>query len=181
MNTCIWKPLLAGASITGMWSAATGILEGMMVAIACAACALFAYAFERLGTIERIRRTLVLVGCLALLSFVAFVDFTTGYNLSVLVLYYVPIGLCAWYLSPIHAYVFAGLSTVAWAAVHFATPHQITSQIILWNSSMRVISFALVAWSVARERQHRARESALLNQLGLTRGSLARGSAMSAA
>jgi low affinity Fe/Cu permease len=82
----------------------------------------------------------------ACLGFVAWIDLTTGFEITVLPLYALPIGLAARVFGSSAALMAAGASAAAWAWADAAAGHVYSKSWILWfNAGARLVVFILLA------------------------------------
>jgi signal transduction histidine kinase len=88
---------------------------------------------------------------------IVFVDYVTGYEVSVYPFYAVPILLMVWFGDLRVAIVLSVISTVAWWTVDLATNHTYSTEWVrIWEATMRLMFFGLVlfaGWSVKRQRR----------------------------
>ena len=102
------------------------------------------------------RAAAVLLG----IAVIGYIDYSTGEDVRVYALYYIPISFAAWRFGQWGSGVAAVLSTLAWifsnaeAGVRFDTP-------VLWavNTTMQAVSFGLVGWLIAAVREREAHEA----------------------
>jgi hypothetical protein len=102
----------------------------------------------------------------ACLGFVAWIDLTTGFEITVLPLYALPIGLAARVFGSRAALMTAGASAATWAWADIAAGHVYSKPWMLWfNAGARLVLFILLAMLVrdmlaATNRVRRSRASA---------------------
>ncbi|HLU05147.1 MAG TPA: GGDEF domain-containing protein [Woeseiaceae bacterium] len=105
----------------------------------------------------------------ALILLLAGIDRMTGYELSVSVFYLIPIGLATWYGSRHLGYIVSGLSAGTWLVVEQATAEPYSHDwIIFWNSAVRLMAFAIVAFLLAELRTLLQRQQELARTDSLT-------------
>jgi signal transduction histidine kinase len=87
--------------------------------------------------------------CVLLVSFLAYLDYLTGYEQSLLLFYLVPIALATWFSGLIWGLVFSFVSVFAWVGsdVFAGIPN-----VRLWNVAMAVIAYALFAILLSKLR-----------------------------
>jgi hypothetical protein len=87
------------------------------------------------------------------------VDWLTGYELNFFVFYFLPVSLVAWLFGFPLAVVVAVLSALTWFGADVLSGHVYSSHVFaVWNTTIRLVSFLAIAWSVARVRQALDRE-----------------------
>jgi diguanylate cyclase (GGDEF)-like protein len=107
--------------------------------------------------------------CLALIMIVAFLDFATGYDLSLSLFYLPPVALLAWYDTGTTALLAASLSALAWILANtFAGPGRQTPALAAWNTAIRLGFFVIVARLLASLRIAHETQRALARTDSLT-------------
>jgi signal transduction histidine kinase len=100
-------------------------------------------------------------GCLyleaiSLMFLIAFVDYITGYEVTIYPLYAVPILLLVWFADLRVAIAISITSAVLWWLVDRAVGHAYSTEWLrLWDSVVRLIFFGLIlfaGWSIKRQR-----------------------------
>jgi glycosyltransferase involved in cell wall biosynthesis len=85
---------------------------------------------------------------IALLLSVAYLDYITGYEVTVFVFYTLPIAYAAWNISGIAGFIFAIGSTAAWLASDLSAGLHYSHRWMLWeNAAMRLTLFLGVSFS----------------------------------
>ena len=75
-----------------------------------------------------------------------FIDFITGFEISFSLFYLAPIYIAAWYINRIAAIIFSIIAAVVWLVADIYSGHIYShSGIYVWNSSIRLIFFLIVA------------------------------------
>ncbi len=92
-----------------------------------------------------------LCGSAILLGLIAWADYLIGYELGLGFFYLFPVMLVAWCAGRAGGLLMAGLCAIAWDAMQIAAGHPLPLH-TFWNSVMRLGSFAMVAYLVARVR-----------------------------
>lgn len=96
--------------------------------------------------VAALRRSAAIVG----VAGIGWVDFVTGPSLSLGPLYLLPVILVAWYDGRTWAFFVMSAATAAW---FFAdVPYRSVVGVPIWNATTRLLTFATVAWVVARLR-----------------------------
>lgn len=83
-------------------------------------------------------------------------DIVTGADLSLLVLYLVPVAACAWYAGPREAVGVAALALAVWIAAQIAFTTEVDlspSALLAWGSVEKVVVFAALIALVVRTRR----------------------------
>lgn len=81
------------------------------------------------------------------------VDWSSGYELSFFVFYFIPIAVVGWMCSTSRAYFIALLSACIWFAADWFTAHPYSNQAYaIWNSMTRLVAFLVLAHAVSRIR-----------------------------
>jgi signal transduction histidine kinase len=112
---------------------------------------------ERLAQFLRQQpRAWLYVEALALTIAIVFIDYITGYEVTIYPFYSIPILLMVWF-GDIHlAIVISVLSTIAWWLVDKAVGHVYSTEWLrMWDAAVRLMFFSLVlfaGWSVKRQR-----------------------------
>jgi signal transduction histidine kinase len=101
-------------------------------------------------------RAWLYVEALALTVAIVFIDYITGYEVTIYPFYSVPILLMVWFGDIRLAVVISVLSSIAWWIVDKAVGHLYSSEWLrMWDAVVRLMFFSLVlfaGWSVKRQR-----------------------------
>jgi signal transduction histidine kinase len=111
----------------------------------------------------------VVVALLAAMTLgIGAVDYFASTDATFSAAYLIPIGMAAWFLGGISAYVFAILSSIIWVAGDFAAGAHYTSPLLpLWNVGSRFAVFILaVQLIVELRRLHRGLEARVEERAG---------------
>jgi Signal transduction histidine kinase len=85
------------------------------------------------------------LGGFGLLAMVGYADYITGYELTMLAFYLLPILYVLRYVGPGFAFVMALISAVVWLLVNIAAGERYSDLLIpIWNTSIRLSAFLLV-------------------------------------
>jgi hypothetical protein len=93
------------------------------------------------------------------------VDWLTGYELNFFVFYFVPVSVGAWFLGFGSSVTLSVLSALVWYGADILSGHTYSSSVYdVWNTTVRLVSFLTIGWSVTRmrdllDREHIAAES----------------------
>lgn len=113
------------------------------------------------------RRISFLVSLAVLQLFlVGYLDFASGYEVSLAIFYFLPIAFAAWYLGAVWSlfFAFAAAATLTWTEV--AGGRQFSRTWMMWEHGlMRVLIFGFVAYSFSHFRRTIERERAKLRRL----------------
>lgn len=92
---------------------------------------------------------LVAIGLL-IVFIIGYLDYISGYDLSVSLLYLLPIMLLAWFAGAVSATLISIISAITWAVADLASGH-IYSNIVIaaWNALMMLGMFLIVAYAIA--------------------------------
>jgi diguanylate cyclase (GGDEF)-like protein len=119
--------------------------------------------------------SLVVSLCLLLVGLIGFIDYQTGYELSVDVLYIAPVAAAAWYLGRRSAVAIAAASATSWLLTDWGAGHRFSHPFVLvWDGAIKLTVFAVVAYLVSALRdhmriEHRLARSDWLTSLGNSR------------
>ena len=115
---------------------------------------------------SRLRRWTIGAGIAVLLVAVFFLDYVTGHELRLFLLYFLPVSLAGWRLGRAQGLVAALASAVAWTAADALGGHEYVVPIHqVWNAMVQFLTFAFVAVLLARTSQGLHTERALNAQL----------------
>jgi len=114
-------------------------------------------------------KVLLWLALAAVVGGIGYADYITGFEVSVLVFYFVPVGLAAWRLGLLAGFSMAVLSAAAWGlSNHYAGQIYSSQMIFVWNNGVRLTAFLTVAWLTARNVALLARERATSMKLRKT-------------
>jgi hypothetical protein len=99
----------------------------------------------------RAGQALVNVGCTALLLFLAWIDYVTGYEFGFFIFYFLPVSISAWYVGRRSGLAFAIFSATAWFLADRLNKHPYShASFIYWETFMRLVSFVTTALTLDR-------------------------------
>jgi diguanylate cyclase (GGDEF)-like protein len=101
---------------------------------------------------ERLPKSVLAVGSVLLAVLVAYVDFVTGNEFSLLLFYLFPIGFAAWYGTRGLGLFVAALSGIGWIVGDLFELTQGHPLIFLWNACMRISMFLVLAYLLSSLR-----------------------------
>jgi hypothetical protein len=115
-----------------------------------------------------------------LLTFIGWLDLSTGYNLQFFVFYFLPISLAAWHMGRVAGLLAAGLCAAIWIFADVQSGHVYSDPTFLyWNGGIRLIAFLVIAVTLAQlratitaERALRAKVQLALSEVRQLRGML---------
>lgn len=106
---------------------------------------------------------------IALVSFaiiaIGWFDFMTGWEVSLLILYAIPVGLSVWWVGFRAGLLAAGLSGVAWWMANRASQPYETEIGYAWATMSRLFYFGVVAFAVATARRRQRADAARIQLL----------------
>ena len=117
---------------------------------------------------------LIVMAAVFLVLAVGWVDYWTGEDLSLSILYLVPISLCTWRVSRGSGLIIAWSSAIVWLAADLAASHKPGHPLVpYWNAGMLLASFwvvvyllsSLKAWQVGLEAKVEQRTAALRTEI----------------
>lgn len=95
----------------------------------------------------------------ALVAALGWVDYATGFEISLSLFYLIPMGLVAWYSTRNLALVICGLAAIAWLMADVASGHVYSIPgLHVWNMAIRLGFFIVVTLLLAALRQAHAAE-----------------------
>lgn len=103
-------------------------------------------------------------GCWALLFgagvvVLGWADYMTGYELNFVLFYFLPVSLAAWFSGLGCAVSLSVLSAMVWYTADYESGHVYSTPFIsVWNATVRLVSFLVIAWTMFKLRQLLDRE-----------------------
>jgi diguanylate cyclase (GGDEF)-like protein len=111
--------------------------------------------------VKRNKPTALYAGLL-LVALVGYLDYVTGFEVSISFLYLVPISLVTWYVNSRAGYLVTFISTSTWILSNWAAGETYTREIFrYWNASTRLVVFILVIWLLQEFKRALAHERML--------------------
>jgi signal transduction histidine kinase len=99
------------------------------------------------GRLAETGKPVLMAGCLAILSVIGVIDYLTGYHVSLLVLYMLPIGFGTLYVGPRFGTWMAGLSVIIWQASNLLAGMPYRGIIIhAWNTGIFLSLFLILVY-----------------------------------
>jgi hypothetical protein len=164
----LWKPLLVTGALTPLMLSCVLPEDGLTVCLICVMISIIVFGIEheKVGGGRPLLRQVLIGSALCVsLAFAGWVDVLTGFAIAVTVLYYIPIAIAAWQLSTVGLAIIVDLSIVTWLIAQMLTKDNIPTVVIIWNGIIMLISFAIIAILVRRERVHQERLAQLYDRL----------------
>jgi hypothetical protein len=97
--------------------------------------------------------TLWWLATITLTAVVGFVDWLTGHELSIFVLYFLPVGLAAWHLGLASTVIEAVLCAASWYSADALAGHVYSAPIFaVGNTLVRLCAFLAIGWAICRIR-----------------------------
>jgi hypothetical protein len=97
------------------------------------------------------RQIAILCACIAMLGFLGWLDYSTGYELGFFVFYSVPIGLAAWWVGRWPAIGVALAATLTWYLADSWAGEKYSSRFFLyWNNAVHFVAFVINAVTIAK-------------------------------
>jgi hypothetical protein len=113
-----------------------------------------------------VRRTPSIAIAFALLGVVVWLDYITGYELSVYALYALPIAWIVWSVNLAWGAALSVLASAAWLWADYADGHPYTHGWIRWErAGMNLVVFAFIAFSFDRFKSSLASKNRKMKQL----------------
>jgi hypothetical protein len=94
------------------------------------------------------------IATLVITSAVGWVDWITGHELSVFVLYFIPVAFAAWHLGLLAAVAEAIVSATFWFGADALSGHRYSTHFFaVGNTLVRLCAFLSIGWAIQRIRQ----------------------------
>jgi len=108
----------------------------------------------------------IFLQALALVGAVGFIDYVTGYEVTIFPFYSIPILLALWYGNKRSAIAISIFSTLAWLGADVASGHRYSREwLLLWDAVVRWMFFGLVIFAGMAVRQQRDAQRARVELL----------------
>lgn len=99
---------------------------------------------------------------LVLVALVGYLDYATGFEISLSFLYLVPIALATWYVDSRAGYIVIFLSVTTWILSNWAAGETYSREVIrYWNAFTRLVIFVLILWLLQEFKRALAHERML--------------------
>jgi diguanylate cyclase (GGDEF)-like protein len=119
--------------------------------------------------LSRRSRLQLAAGALILIAAIGATDNFTGFELSLSILYLIPVAVCAWYAGTGLGFAACIVSAATWLLVDFTSGHEYAHPVIpYWNAGVRLSFFGIVAFLLVRLREALALQESLAQHDGLT-------------
>ena len=120
------------------------------------------------------RTRAVLFGNTALVLLIGYIDYITGWELGFFVFYYIPIAIVAWMVRGAAPYVMAVFCAVIWGFTDWASAPHYSVYYVFWNSSIHLIAYLIISYSVSKICTLRNNEKQISDELKKSRDNLER-------
>ena len=108
-----------------------------------------------------------LIGLFAVLT-ISIVDYIIIIDISLSILYLLPISLTSWYSSRWFSFILVLISTIGWFIAEFAAKTNLHWLILFWNTAVRLIVFLTIAYLISSLKIAYEKEKKLARTDGLT-------------
>lgn len=113
--------------------------------------------------------TTTFVGAIVLTTMLGVVDWASGYELQFFVFYFIPVAIASWTCGAKHGYFMGILSGGVWFLADFVSGHPYTHpSFAVWNTTVRLIAFLVLAFTTARIRALLRHERSISDELEKT-------------
>lgn len=97
-----------------------------------------------------LRRWAVTAICVVLTLLVGFLDYKTGYEIDLVLFYFLPLAISGWYVGIRSALLIVLLSIATWLLADIMSSHQPSSWLIeWWNALIQGVTFSFVAFTMS--------------------------------
>lgn len=114
-----------------------------------------------------LQRHVKLIGLIGV-SFISIVDYLIVVDISLSILYLLPISLTSWYGNRRFSIFLVLVSTAAWFVAEFSAKADMYLLILLWNTLVRLVVFLTVSYLISNLKSAYEREKNLSQTDGLT-------------
>ena len=116
-----------------------------------------------------IHRVKIIVVSLLCLATVSYVDYVTGYEMLFFVFYFIPVGVCGWYMGRLATLNIALLSGASWFLVDILSGHHYPQEATrCWNSFTCFLAFAIIGYAAHHLKRSRDKEREARRELEQT-------------
>jgi len=82
---------------------------------------------------------------------IGFLDYYTGYEIHLFAIYFIPVGIAAWYMGQSPAVFVSFFCIIVWSISDLASHHPYSASYIqFWNGIIRLVSFLIIAFALSR-------------------------------
>ena len=114
-------------------------------------------------------RSAALYAALLLVVLLGYLDYVTGFEVSLSFLYLIPVALATWYLHTTAGYVVTAVSVLIFILSNWAAGEAYSQEILrYWNGLMRLVVYILVIWLLQEFKRALAHERMLAQTDPLT-------------
>lgn len=112
------------------------------------------------------KKSQILAGCLLALFLVGWIDWVTGYEMGLSLLYLIPISISTWFVGIGAGLLFAVVGAIVWGWSDWAAGHQYSAWFLpYWNSGIRLGFFVVTSISLAIAEATARRQRATIESL----------------
>jgi K+-sensing histidine kinase KdpD len=108
---------------------------------------------------------LVVVACIIVSLSIDWLDYVTGEEYELFILYYIPVAIIAWQINRTAGLLMAIFCTATWFQSDFLAHPHYSLFIGSWDTAMRMVSFVALAWTLSQVRTELTREKKLNTEL----------------
>ncbi len=113
-----------------------------------------------LASLKKLQRTYLTFFVFFLVLVIGSLDFITGYDVSISVLYLFPVILIAWFEGGVPATVISIFSAVTWSIADLASGRgYFQSDIAVWNALIVLALYLIVAYSIVFIKKYSLQEN----------------------
>jgi signal transduction histidine kinase len=102
---------------------------------------------------ERYSKPLLMTLTLVLLAIIGWVDWVTGYELSIFVFYLIPVALAVWFVGDKFGTITSVLCVIVWVLADWKAGEKHGPFIVVWNALIAAVSLFVVRGLLARLRK----------------------------
>jgi len=119
-----------------------------------------------LEKLEKRSRAFLISAGLAVLAFIGFIDYLTGFELIFSVFYLLEVGLAAWFVGPGFGLLMSVLSVIVWIGGDVAAGAHYSNLVVpVWNAVILMVFYFVVVWLLTRLRSlHRELENRVMDR-----------------
>jgi hypothetical protein len=118
------------------------------------------------GSASVVSKVLLTLLALVLIVFIGYVDYATGFEVSLSVFYLIPISLVVWFVDRRVGIAAAGLSAISWMMVDILGDRSLpTTFIPYWTAGMRLAFFLIVVYLLSGRKNAEAEREQLIGEL----------------
>ena len=101
--------------------------------------------------LDKQSKSFLLVSGSVFLLFIGFIDYVTGFDISLSIFYLIPISMVSWYVGKWQGILMSILGSIIWLIANKITaPAHIPFSILYWNSTVRLGFFLIISYFTTR-------------------------------